>query len=142
MNAPTDQRILVGIDGSESSMEALRLAARLAEALDAPLEAIACAGDPTVLDAELLVDEEALRANHERILARTVAAVFGEDVPGRLTTTVTHGRPAGRLIAESETAQLLVLGRRGRGGLLGSALGSVSHACVSYAHCPVLVVRH
>lgn len=142
MSAPTDQRILVGIDGSESSMEALRLAASLAEALDAPLEAIACAGDPTVLDTELLVDEEALRANHERILGRTVAAVFGEDVPARLTTTVTHGRPAGRLIAESETAQLLVLGRRGRGGLLGSALGSVSHACVSYAHCPVLVVRH
>ena len=54
MSAPTDQRILVGIDGSESSMEALRLAARLAEALDAPLEAIACAGDPTVLDAELI----------------------------------------------------------------------------------------
>jgi nucleotide-binding universal stress UspA family protein len=37
---------------------------------------------------------------------------------------------------------LFVLCRRGRGGLLGSALGSVSHACISYAHCPVLVVRH
>jgi len=142
MSAPSDQRILVGVDGSASSHEALRLGARLAQALDAPLEAVSCAGDPTLLDADLLVDEEALRVNHERALAETVAAVFGDDVPAGLTTTVTLGRPAGRLITESRHAQLLVLGRRGRSGLFGTSLGSVSHACVSYAHCPVLVVRH
>ncbi|ALU39353.1 universal stress protein UspA [Kocuria flava] len=141
MTEPSEDRVLVGIDGSEASQEALRLAARLARALGAPLEAIACAGDPTVLDADLLVDEEALRANHERILARTVAAVFGDDVPPGLRTTVLGGRPAGRLIAESEHAQLLVLGRHGRSGL-GARLGSVSNACVAYAHCPVVVVRH
>ena len=140
-NAPSDQRILVGIDGSESSKEALRVGARLARALGAPLEAVACAGDPTVLDAGLFVDEEALHAHQERIMERTVAAVFGTDVPAELTTTVTRGRPAGRLITESEHAQLLVLGRRGRGGVLGRSLGSVSNACVAYAHCPVLVVR-
>jgi nucleotide-binding universal stress UspA family protein len=37
---------------------------------------------------------------------------------------------------------MLVLGRRGHGGLRGSALGSVSNACIDHAHCPVLVVRH
>lgn len=140
MAAPSDQRILVGVDGSDASKEALRLGARLAGALGAPLEAMACAGDPTVLDSDLLVDEEALRASYGRMLAETVAAVFGDDVPVNLTTSVTHGRPAGRLITESETAQLLVVGRRGRSGLF-STLGSVSHACVAYAHCPVLVVR-
>ncbi|WP_309125361.1 universal stress protein [Kocuria sp.] len=141
MSAPSDQRILVGVDGSESSVEALRLGARLARGLGAPLEALACAGDATVLDAEMLVDDEALVAGHEQILARAVAAAFGDDVPEGLTTTVTRGRPAGRLITESEHAQLLVLGRHGRSGVLGARLGSVSNACVAYAHCPVLVVR-
>ncbi len=140
MSAPSDQRILVGVDGSDASKEALRLGARLAQALGAPLEAMACAGDPTVLDSDLLVDDQALRTSYERMLTGTVEAVFGDHVPENLTLTVTNGRPAGRLITESETAQLLVLGRRGRSGLLGS-LGSVSNACVAYAHCPVIVVR-
>jgi len=140
MSAPSDQRILVGVDGSDASKEALRLGARLAQALGAPLEAMACAGDPTVLDSDLLVDDQALRTSYERMLTGTVEAVFGDNAPADLTLTVTNGRPAGRLIAESETAQLLVLGRRGRSGLLGS-LGSVSNACVAYAHCPVIVVR-
>lgn len=142
MSAPPEQRVLVGVDGSDPSKEALRVGARLAAALDAPLEAVACAGDPTVFDVDLLVDERRLEEQYRRVLDTTIAEVFGEDVPSFLTATVTRGRPAGRLIAESEDAQLLVLGRRGRGGLFGmSSLGSVSNACVAYAHCPVLVVR-
>lgn len=50
------------------------------------------------------------------------------------------GPPAKVLVQESRDAQLLVVGRRGRGGFLAQVMGSVSGACVAHAHCPVLVV--
>jgi nucleotide-binding universal stress UspA family protein len=53
-----------------------------------------------------------------------------------------RGTPASAvLVAESERADLLVVGHRGHGGVTGVVLGSVALHCVSHAHCPVTVVR-
>ena len=50
---------------------------------------------------------------------------------------------AGReLLAAAEGADLLVVGSRGHGAVMGLLLGSVSEYCVTHASCPVVVVRH
>jgi nucleotide-binding universal stress UspA family protein len=52
-----------------------------------------------------------------------------------------HQRPTTALLEHSRTAQLVVVGSRGRGGFSGMLLGSTSHALASHAHCPVIVIR-
>ncbi|HSK32306.1 MAG TPA: universal stress protein [Propionicimonas sp.] len=143
---PSGDRIIVGVDGSEFSKEALREGARLAQALDAPLEAIACWHDPSVYAASYRsiseLKPETFRAHSQHMLENTLEEVFGQDRPARLSTRLLHGRPAELLVEESKNARMLVVGRRGVGGVLGMILGSVSSALVSHAHCPVVIVRH
>lgn len=135
-------RILVGVDGSENSKDALRVAAELSQVLGAPLEAVMCWQDPLQFyEGYYPVDSEAVRAGSEKALQATITAVFGERPPADLTTRLLRGRAAEQLIEASRTARLLIVGRRGTGGVLGSILGSVSSALVSHAHCSVLVVR-
>ena len=55
--------------------------------------------------------------------------------------TVVRGRPAENLLRLSEGAQLMVVGTRGRSGLVGALLGSASHALITHSHCPVVVVK-
>ena len=142
---PASDRIIVGVDGSDYSKEALREGALLAQALDAPLEAIACWQDPSVYATSYgyipELDPEAFRADSQRMLEDTLEEVFGQNRPANLSTRLLHGRPAELLVDESKNARMLVLGRRGVGGVLGMILGSVSSALVSHAHCPVVIVR-
>ncbi len=142
MAAPSQQHILVGVDGSDSSKEALRQADRIARALDAPLTAVMFWQGPPVYEGWETVDPNKPPAGTDDVLRAAVADVFGEELPAHVRTELLHGRPAARLVEESENALMLVLGRRGHGGMRGSALGSVSNACIAHAHCPVLVVRH
>lgn len=145
IDTPAGDRIIVGVDGSDHSKEALREGALLAQALDAPLEAIACWQDPALYATSYgyipELDPEAFRADSQRMLEDTLEEVFGQDRPANLTTRLLHGRPAEMLVEESRNARMLVVGRRGVGGVLGMIMGSVSSALVSHAHCPVVIVR-
>lgn len=141
MSEHTDtDRIIVGVDGSPSSIAALRYAARLARVLDAPLEAITTWVYPPYVDYALLGDwspQEHARA----ALDEAVTAAFGGTPPERFTATTLPGSPADALIGASKDAQMLVLGSRGHGGFAGLLLGSVSNACAAHARCPVLILR-
>ncbi len=140
-----DQRIVVGVDGSEYSTSALRLAGRMANSLNAPLQVITCLGSSDFFLASHLPEdsspsstelEETAKVQVEQALERA----FGGARPERLTRAVKFGAPAKVLIEESQDAQMLVVGRRGRGGFMSQVIGSVSGACAAHARCPVLVV--
>jgi len=140
-----NQRIIVGIDGSDYSPAALRLAGRMASALNAPLEVITCLGWsdfylPSHLPAGNLEVTGQLEAIAKRLMNEAIERAYGDRRPANLSTAVKVGSPAKVLVEESRNAQLLVVGQRGHGGLLGQLLGSVSAACSAHAHCPVLVV--
>lgn len=137
----TADRILVGVDGSENSKNALRVAAELSQALGAPLQAVMCWDSPYLYESYSTIDPAKFAAEAEELFAATLTDVFGEHLPDNLTPQLIRGQATEQLIEESKTARLLVVGRRGLGGVLGAVLGSVSSALVSHAHCAVLVAR-
>ena len=67
-----------------------------------------------------------------------VAAEADVSVP--ISTKVVIGHPSNVLVEVSKDADLLVVGCRGHGRVLGMVLGSVSNHCTHHAHCPVVVV--
>ena len=139
---PGPPAVVVGVDGSEPSVSALRYAAGLAPSLDLPLHALAVWDYPSFLyggyypTLDWSPSEDATR-----IMGRVVDAVFGESPPEWFTPRTRRGRPAEILIAESRHAAMVVVGSRGHGGFAGLLLGSVSAACAEHGHCPVLVVH-
>ncbi|MFF7215205.1 universal stress protein [Streptomyces sp. NPDC008238] len=126
--------VLLGVDGSPAGADAVGFAFTEAALRGADLLALHAgphaAGEPG----------EATRAG-ERLVAEAVAE-RREDHPGvTVRTKAVRGGTRETLIEESRTAQLLVVGARGRGGFAGLVLGSVSQALLHHAHCPVAVVR-
>jgi len=135
-------RIVVGVDGSDCSKDALRWAARQAEFTGATVDAV-FAWEFPVFYGWAPADSEDLNFLRfaEQALAQAVDDVFGPDHPGWLRTRVVEGHAAQVLVEASAEAGLLVVGSRGHGRFAGALLGSVSTYCVHHAHCPVTVIR-
>lgn len=138
--------IIVGVDGSESSRQALRLAQSMAVNTASTVEAVRAWVPHTALGVMAVgPDEVRPTTNPARDaltnLAATVTRVFGDERPADLHLSVRQGSPAEVLIEASRTAQLLVVGSRGYGGFAGLLLGSVSSACAQHAHCPVVIMH-
>lgn len=134
-------RILVGVDGSEASIEALRQAQRLAVPLGAKVLANAYWDYPQVYTGYVMMGIEGFEERAGEILAEAVKTAFGDETPSNVISTLVRGHPRESLIDASRDADMVVVGRRGHGGFGGLLLGSVSSALVAHAHCPVLVVH-
>ncbi|MDX2376554.1 universal stress protein [Microbacterium sp. LRZ72] len=142
MSENTDARpIIVGVDGSPPSIDALRKAAQLADALDAPIEAITAWQFPMMYNASFALESWSPEEDATATLADAIDAAFPSGPPERLTRSIAAGPAAGALVARSDGAEMLVLGSRGRGGFAGMLLGSVSAACAQHARCPVLIMH-
>lgn len=133
-------KIVVGVDGSESSVAALRHAQRLASALGHEVEAVACWEYPRMYTGFPASGMEGYEEASQEVLTDSIARAFGPGRPDNVAALLLHGPMPATLINASKDAAMLVLGRHGSGGLGGLRLGSVSSACVAHAHCPVLVV--
>lgn len=141
-----DGGIVVGVDGAESSIRALHLAAAEARCRDAVLHVL-CAWSvravprpadcpPGQVPSLLEYEQEVQR----RITAR-VADELGDPPPVPVQIHVVHAPPNQALIEASMKADLLVVGHRGRSTLRDLVLGAVAETCVRQARCPVLVAR-
>ncbi|OOP65040.1 universal stress protein UspA [Arthrobacter sp. SRS-W-1-2016] len=134
-------RIVVGVDGSEASVEALRQAQSLAVPLGAQVIATAYWEFPQVYGGYVAMGIDDFEESANQVLKESLAKVFGPELPDYVVSRVVRGHPRESLIEASREADMIVLGRRGHGGFGGLLLGSVSSACVAHAHCPVLVVH-
>lgn len=138
--------IVVGIDGSEGSLVALRWAAEEARAHGAVLEVLTTwevTPASTIPAFGVSEPAEEVLAELGRGLHQTLRdeGLGGDDGP-EVRASVHQGHAARILLEAAEHADLVVVGSRGRGGFAGLVLGSVSQHVVSHAPCPVVVVPH
>ena len=133
-------RVVVGVDVSDASREALARAVAEAALLDAGVTAVAAytlrsywsgAYQAAVPPVERL--REAVRSQAEDMVAAIGA-------PATVGVLPVEGPAGDTLVRAAEGAELLVVGSRGRGAVRGMLLGSVALHCVIHAPCPVMVV--
>lgn len=135
------QKIVVGIDGSESARRALDWAMSRADADDVVVLAHTWS-IPAVSGFEMPVASLAdFETSATRLVADLVAEIDTEGGP-KIETDVRSGHAGLRLAALSADADLVVVGSRGYGGFKGMLLGSVSTYVVHHADCPVVVIRN
>jgi nucleotide-binding universal stress UspA family protein len=140
-NAPARHRIVVGVDGSEASKEALRWAARISVGINAPIEAVIAWDYPVSVGWATWPGDWHPEADADKTLQQALDEAFGSDRPAGLEPKVRQGHPRAVLLDAAEGADMLILGNRGHGGFVGLRLGSVGAACAEHARCPVLVVH-
>ena len=139
------QRIVVGVDGSLTSREALRWAIAEGRLRRATVEAVHTWQDPNVTAypfAAAHFHPELIETAARRLLDEVVDGEEDDGLPGPVEKTLVCGGAAATLIDAAKGADLLVVGSRGRGGFAGLLLGSVSQHVVHHAPCPVVVVPH
>jgi nucleotide-binding universal stress UspA family protein len=139
---PADPRIVVGVDGSQSSLQALERAARYAELTGAALEVITTWALPVTYgwSPQVPADWDPL-TDVTKELDKIVAQLRQAHPDVTVHPRVVEGHAAPVLIEAARGAELLVVGSRGHGEFTGMLLGSVGAHCVSHAHCPVLIER-
>jgi nucleotide-binding universal stress UspA family protein len=135
--------VVVGVDGSEASKDALIWAANYAHLIGGEVRAIAVWEWPVSMGTALpLPDDYSPFDDAESSLSKSVATALGDSPEVVIHTEVAEGSPSYALVEASKEAVLLVVGSRGHGGFTGLLLGSTSEHCARHAACPVVVVRH
>ena len=141
------EKIVVGIDGSDASKDALRWAVEDARARGAEVVALHAyeapvpvldAAPATPIDLPGLVAEA--QADAQQFVAKVVDEVIGNVVSVDVAPIAVEDEPAKALVDASRDADLLVVGSHGH-GLSGLLIGSVSLECAQHAACPVVIFR-
>jgi nucleotide-binding universal stress UspA family protein len=145
------QGIIVGVDGSPTSLEAVQWAARDAEMRNVALKIVhvvapivagttqSWSGVPIPDDYSALQEEQAAEAVE---LAHSTAVAAAPSHAELISSEVLHEPTVPALVELSKHAEMLVVGCRGHGRVAQVLLGSISAGAVHYAHCPVAVIHH
>ncbi len=137
------KNILVGVDGSEYSYKAAKIAGEMARCMHADLWVVACfepvpayLGEPNL---QIAITGHLAQATS----VMAVAVVEIGSIPGTLHQEMVEGAPADTIlsVAVVRSVDLIVMGTRGLGRLSGFVLGSQSQKVVAQANCPVLLVH-
>lgn len=141
----TGRRIVVGVDGSQASVDALGWAVREAALTGAKVQAVHAWCYPALTYAHGLVGppvfaKEDFEEEARAILDSTLATL-ADDGTASIERVVVEGGATDVLVGHSRGAELLVVSHRGRGGFLALHLGSIALQCAQHAACPVVVVR-
>lgn len=136
--------VIVGVDGSQTSIDALRWAIDEAKHTGAEVVAVHSWEVPFVGDltgTAVMPDRRLLEDGAQATLDHVLAAV---DTPPNVKVRgeIYEGAAARHLLDRSANARLLVVGARGHGGFVGLLVGSVATQCVNHAVVPVVVVPH
>ncbi|GAA2372014.1 universal stress protein [Dactylosporangium salmoneum] len=132
-----DGPVVVGVDGSASSDDALALAFEAARARGTTVAAIRAHATPPQPSLPL----PAVDAFERDALNTSLAPWIAKYPDVKVEALVAAGRAAKVLIGVSHTAQLVVVGSRGHGGFAGLLLGSVGQELMHHAECPVLIAH-
>jgi nucleotide-binding universal stress UspA family protein len=146
MSAEGADRIVVGVDGSPSSLAALRWAVRQAKLTGGTVDAIIAWQIPVTPGGfgwvPVEVEEE---GDFEGAAKKVLDQAIGDAVPdadrGLVHGRAVNGNAAEVLLDAGKGAALLVVGSRGHGGFAEALLGSVGQHLVHFAHSPVLIMR-
>ena len=140
-----DGPVVVGVDGSRTSVLALEFAAEEADLRGAELVALHVWNgiDLTELNDSLPMTYDFWSGEEEenRVLAEALAGIAERHPDVRIRRHVRRGSARRLLNDQSRIAQLVVVGDRGHGGFTGLLLGSVSQHLIYHAECPIAVVR-
>ncbi|WP_447971474.1 universal stress protein [Nitrospira sp. M1] len=141
-------RVLLAVDGSEHSKQASEVIRDLASVknltilhvIDLPRLSYPTLGPEIAKDLAITV-EQAMRNEAEQVLKHTMTSLSTHALP--VDRRLEEGTPAERILALAQQikADLIILGARGVGQLKELVLGSVSHRVLTYAPCPVLLVK-
>jgi nucleotide-binding universal stress UspA family protein len=135
-------RIVVGIDGSEASKEALTWAAHQAVLSGSNLDVILVWHFPVSTGWNPPYPPDFDPADDAaRVLRDEVEEVLSAYPDAVVSSSVVEGAAAQVLTDEAADADLLVVGSRGHGAFAGMLLGSVSHHLASHSPCPLVIVR-
>ena len=136
--------ILLAVDGSEHAMHAAKVAGDLARASNSKDLRIVVAYDPIphFLGEPNLSQVITARTQEAQEIMDKAQEVIGK-IPGEIHSELVEGPTAEKIldVAATRKSDLIVMGSRGHGALVGALLGSNAQKVVSHAPCPVLIVR-
>jgi nucleotide-binding universal stress UspA family protein len=140
-------KILVAADGSEASMDAADYAIEIARKYDSELIALyVILSDITIFGPNLPPHVIEIRQQAKQHLEKIKQKLSDQDCDDKIhmrTEIISSATTVGGIVnfAEKENIDLIAIGTRGRSGFKKLLLGSVASGVVTYAHCPVMVVK-
>ncbi len=138
-----ERRIVVGVDGSQSSKAALAWAVRQAALTGARVDAVTAWQVPATwgYGYSMALEIPDLGQAAGRALGEVIAEEAAQAPEVEIRPVVVQENAARALLDAAKGADLLVVGSRGHGGFTEAILGSVGQHCVHHATCPVVIIR-